>query len=77
VANTRPQWSSDGSSIYFVRLKDGASNIWKQPIDGSEPTQITQFSSGRIYNFAFSPDEKQIAISYGPYDRDAVMIKDL
>jgi Tol biopolymer transport system component/DNA-binding winged helix-turn-helix (wHTH) protein len=77
VANTRPQWSSDGSSIYFVRLKDGASNIWKQPIDGSEPTQITQFSSGRIYNFAFSPDEKQIAISYGPYNRDAVMIKDL
>ena len=77
VANTRPQWSSDGSSIYFVRLIDGASNIWKQPIDGSSPTQITQFTSGRIYNFVFSPDEKQIAISYGPYNRDAVIISDL
>lgn len=71
---TAPQWSADGKSIYFVRLRDGASNIWKQPIDGSEPMQITHLKTGRIYNFAFSPDESQIALSYGPFSRDIVQI---
>jgi Tol biopolymer transport system component len=71
---TAPQWSSDGRSIYFVRLRDGASNIWKLPIDGSEPTQITHLKSGRIYNFTLSPDESQIALSYGLFSRDAVQI---
>jgi len=71
---TAPQWSGDGKYIYFVRLREGASNIWKQPIDGSEPTQVTHLKSGRIYNFTFSPDESQVALSYGPFSRDIVQI---
>ena len=74
TGKTAPQWSADGKSIYFVKLKGGASNIWKQPIDGSEPTQVTHLKSGRIYNFAFSPDESQVALSYGPFSRDVVQI---
>ena len=74
TGKTAPLWSADGKSIYFVRLKDGASNIWKQPIDGSEPTQITRLKSGRIYNFTFSPDEKQMALSYCAFSRDVVQI---
>jgi len=69
-----PQWSADGKSLYFVRLRDGASNIWKQPLDGSEPTQLTHLKSGRIYNFMFSPDESQIALSYSSLNRDIVQI---
>lgn len=73
---TAPQWSFDGRCIYFVRLRDGASNIWKQPIDGSEPVQVTHLKDGRIYNFALSPDESEVALSYGPFARDVVQIID-
>src|SRR5262249_48918595 len=74
TGKTAPQWSADGKFIYFVRLRDGASNIWKQPIGGSEPNQVTYLKSGRIYDFAFSPDESQIALSYSPFSRDVVQI---
>jgi len=74
TGKTAPQWSADGKFIYFARLRDGASNIWKQPIDGSEPTQVTHLKRGRIYDFTFSPDESQVALSYGPFSRDVVQI---
>jgi hypothetical protein len=52
------------------------SNITRQPIDGSPPAQVTQFSTGRIFNFAYSPDGQQLALSRGSLDSDVVLIKD-
>jgi DNA-binding winged helix-turn-helix (wHTH) protein/Tol biopolymer transport system component len=69
------RWALDGHSIYFVTQINGVSNIWKQPIDGSLATQITTFESGRIFNFVFSPDGKQFALSRGSIDSDVVLIK--
>ena len=57
------QWTLDGGGIYFVAFNNGVSNIWRQPVDGSAPTQVTDFKDGRIFNFAFSADGKQLALS--------------
>jgi Tol biopolymer transport system component len=69
------QWTSDGRAIYYVTLNNGVSNIWRQPIDGSPPVQVTKFDTGRIFNFAFSPDGKQLALSRGSVNSDVVLIK--
>jgi eukaryotic-like serine/threonine-protein kinase len=71
------QWSLDGKAIYYVALRRGVSNIWRQPIDGSSPVQVTRFDSGRIFNFAFSPDGKQLALSRGTINSDVVLFKRL
>ncbi len=68
------QWSSDGGAIIFIRDRDGVSNLWRQFLNGGEPTQITDFTSNLIFNFAFSPDGSQIAFSRGTVNRDAVLI---
>ncbi len=69
------QWTADGRGIYFVAFENGASNIWQQPIDGSAPVQVTNFKDGRIFNFAFSADGSQLALSRGTFNSDVVLIE--
>jgi hypothetical protein len=47
-----------------------------QPIDGSAPKQISNFTSDLISNFALSRDGKRLAISRGNNSLDVVLIKD-
>ena len=68
------QWTADGQAINYTILRDGISNIWRQPIDGSPPSQITNFTERRIFNFAYSPNGKQLALSRGTFNRDAILI---
>jgi len=69
------QWTPDGRAINYVALNNGVSNIWRQPIDGGPPFQITKFETGRIFNFAYSRDGKQLALSRGTLNSDVVLIK--
>jgi Tol biopolymer transport system component len=69
------QWTPDGKAINYVALNNGVSNIWRQPIDGGPPVQITKFETGRIFNFAYSRDGKQLALSRGTVNSDVVLIK--
>ncbi len=71
------QWTPDGQAINYIVHRDGASNIWRQPIDGNPPYQVTTFLDRRLYNFAYSPDGKRIAMSRGTLERDAILITNL
>ena len=73
-AKSGVQWTPDGQAINYVSRLNGVSNVWRQALDGSPPAQITNFESGIIFNFAFSPDGKRLAISRGTFDRDVVLI---
>jgi len=59
------RWSPDGKSIAYIVTKKSISNLFSQPIDGSQPKQLTNFTSNRIYSFDFSPDGKQIICARG------------
>jgi tricorn protease len=74
--NQNLQWTRDGRAIYYIALNNGVSNIWRQPIDGSPPVQITKFETGRIFNFAYSPSGKRLALSRGSLNSDVVLIRD-
>jgi Tol biopolymer transport system component len=69
------EWTPDGKAIDYIQLRDGVSNIWRQPVDGSSATQLTFFDSGRIANFAYSPDFKHVALSRGNFASDVFLIK--
>lgn len=73
--NQNLQWTRDGRAIYYIALNNGVSNIWRQPIDDSPPVQVTKFETGRIFNFAYSPGGKQLALSRGSLNSDVVLIK--
>jgi hypothetical protein len=50
-------------------------NIWRQPVEGGAPVQITNFTTNRIFNFAFLPDGSQLALSRGTFNSDVVLIE--
>jgi eukaryotic-like serine/threonine-protein kinase len=69
-------WSPDGRALIYINTLSGVSNLWRQPTDGSPPKQITNFKSDLIYNFAYSRDGKDLALSRGIHTRDAVLISE-
>lgn len=69
-------WSPDGKSLAAVSSRGGVPNVWRLPIDGSEPTPITDFKSGRVLNFTWSTDGKDLLLARGNSNNDLVMIRD-
>lgn len=67
-------WSPDGKSLLYTRTISGVSNIWRQPLSGGAPQQVTQFDSNFIYAFAWSADGEQLAVSRYRDSRDVIRI---
>ena len=71
----RTRWSADSHAVDYTDVRDGVWNIWRRPIDGSAPTQLTKFTgSDVIYNFAWSRDGKQLAVTRGHSTSDVVTV---
>lgn len=67
-------WSHDGRSVNYAAQKNRSfSNIWRQPIDGSPPTQLTNFGSEAIFYFDFSIDGSKLALIRGSWSYDIVL----
>lgn len=75
IQNRLAQWSSDGQSMIYRRSPGGIGSLWRLPLDGGEPQQLTKFDSESIFSYAFSPDGKRIAMSRGKVTGDIVMIR--
>src|SRR2546428_594159 len=54
--NMWPMWTPDGAALLFVSDRDGAENLWQQPLDGSEARPITRLTEGRMLHPHLSPD---------------------
>ncbi len=68
------QWTPDGRALSFIDNRYGVSNVWLQPLDGSPPKQLTNFTSETIFRFAWSPDGKMIVAERGTETGDIVLI---
>ena len=69
------KWSPDGKSLTYAS-GEGIPNLWKLPVDGSPPQPITNFKTGRIFNFAWSIDGKRLLITRGIVNNNLVLIRD-
>jgi len=67
-------WSPSGKALQVGFLRNGASNIWEQPLSGEPPHQVTNFTSDRISSFAWSRDGKQLLMTRGNTTSDVILI---
>src|SRR5262245_25658855 len=67
-------WAPDGRAMIVIKIIGGAENVWKFPLDGSSPTQLTDFKSGIISYIDLSRDGKQLALSHGEPSADVALI---
>lgn len=72
--NFGARWTPDGRSVAYIVNEKGVSNIWLQPIDGSSPKKLTNFTNGSIYHFAYSMDGSRLYLARGNQIRDAILI---
>lgn len=73
--NVGARWAPDGRSLAYIAHRNSVSNIWLQPINGDPPRPLTNFTSGEIYNFAFSHDGSRLFLSRGYRFNHAVLIR--
>jgi Tol biopolymer transport system component len=69
-------WSPDSRSLTVLTSRGGTPNIFRQPVDGSAPTPITNFKPGRVYNFAWAADGRSMLLSRGNTANDLILIRD-
>ena len=69
-----PRWAPAGDAVEYALTRNGVSNIWRQKLGGGAPKQITNFESGLIFNFDWSHDGRQLALTRGSESSDVVLI---
>jgi eukaryotic-like serine/threonine-protein kinase len=71
------RWSPDGKALQFLLTKGDVTNIWEQPLAGGTPKQMTNFTSGSIFDFDWSQDGKRLFMSRGEVSSDVVLLSNL
>jgi eukaryotic-like serine/threonine-protein kinase len=69
-------FTPDGKAVVYPINENGTMNIWVQPVDGSPGKQITNFPSGGIQIFAYSPDGKTLGVMERHEESDVVLLRD-
>ena len=70
-------WTPDARALVYVETQRGVSNVWRLPLDGGKPAQLTNFDSGQIFNHALSHDGRRLALARGGISGDVVLISNL
>lgn len=68
------RWSPGGEGLQFLLTRNGATNVWEQLLAGGPPRQITNFSSGLIFDFSWSRDGKQLFLAKGETTSDVILM---
>ena len=74
--DTTNPWVNFGpkNQLGFLDISSGTSNLWIYPVFSNGPErQLTHFTSGQVWTFAWSPDGKQLAYAYGNNSSDVVL----
>ncbi|HXZ12137.1 MAG TPA: protein kinase [Candidatus Sulfotelmatobacter sp.] len=67
-------WAPDQKGVQYLMTRQGATNVWEQPLAGGAPRQVTDFTSGHIFGFAWSRDAKQLFLARGERSSDVVLL---
>ncbi len=68
------RWTPDGLAVAYIQTRDGVSNIYSQALKGGPPQKLTDFKDLRIFNFAWSSNGKQLALSRGEVNGEVLLI---
>ena len=72
-----PVWTPDSKAVSYTVTKNGVTNIWSQPIDGSPPQKITDSKTEEIFRYGWSKDYQKLAFEKGMTINDVVIIRHL
>jgi Tol biopolymer transport system component len=70
--NISPQWTRDGRDLFFLSDRQGITNVYRVPVAGGEPTQLTNLLTGVSGITALSPAMSAAAgrVIFSSYEED-------
>jgi eukaryotic-like serine/threonine-protein kinase len=74
LGSQKLHWSPDQRSAQYLLTRHGATNVWEQPLAGGPPRQVTNFTSGHIFDFSWTRDGKQLLLAKGEVTSDVVLV---
>jgi serine/threonine protein kinase/Tol biopolymer transport system component len=74
IGATTLHWSPDQKSVQYLLTRQGATNVWEQPLAGGPPRPVTDFTSGHIFDFAWSRDGKRLLLAKGEETSDVLLV---
>ena len=69
------QWSPEGRFLYYIKLEAGVSNVWRIDTSDGSSSPVTSFTTGRVFNYAFSGDGRRLALARGTVESDVLLIR--
>lgn len=72
-------FSSDGSALLVSSDKTGVFNAYRLPVDGSEPTMLTESDDNAIFAVSWFPDDDRLLYTYdgGGNELNHVIVREL
>ena len=58
----QPRWAPDSKALTFINRAEPSWNVYRLPLSGGSPAQVTHFKDGRIVDFQWSPDGRKLAL---------------
>ena len=74
---TGARWSPEGNGLQYTLTQNGTTNIWEQALEGGDPKQVTKFTSGRIFEFNWTADGKQLLLTRGETTSDVILLTNI
>lgn len=69
------RWTPDGAALVYARANGETGNLWRQPLDGAPPIQLTRFDKEPITDFAWSRDGKRFAFTRNTAISDVTLVE--
>jgi Tol biopolymer transport system component len=69
------RWAPDSKALIYPKRQDGVDNLWQQPLDGSAPRQITNFTEDLILHFDGLNADSEFIVSRGRRKGDIALVK--
>ena len=73
--NRALQWTPDGKALLYSCSHNGVGNLWRQPLAGGPPQQVTDFKAEGLFRFDVSRDGKELICARGGWKHDIMLIK--
>ena len=71
------RWSPAGTALQYLITRNGATNIWEQPLTGGQPKLLTKFTSQQIFDFKWSVNHQKLFLTRGDVTSDVVLLNNL
>ncbi len=69
------RWGRRPDLVAYIESRNGVSNLWEQPVAGGPPRQLTRFTEGHLFNFAYSSDGSRLFLARGTRTGDVVLLR--